>query len=287
MSIQITEPGIYDGIPNKAYHADPVPAGSLSVSGAKMLLAPSTPAHFRYAQDNPSPHKDTFDYGTAAHSVVLEGDESCLEVIDAPDWRTKKAQEDKAAAYANGKTPLLTKDLAQVRAMAAAIKAHPIANKLFSNGKPEQSAFWQDRATGIWRRARFDWLPNIDPGRRLIIPDYKTAASAATGKFAKSAADLRYYMQSAWYMDAILEMGLHRDVAFVFVVQEKEAPYVVNVIELDITAVRLGRDMNRRAIEVYDLCQRTGHWPQYAGINLTSLPIYAEREAEGILENAL
>lgn len=286
MSVTITEPGIYDGIPNNAYHADPVPSKSLSVSGAKMLLAPSTPAHFRYAQDNPGEHKDVFDYGTAAHSVVLEGDETVLAVVDAPDWRTKKAQDAKVEAYAKGKTPLLTKDLAQVRAMAAAIKAHPIASRLFSGGKPEQSAFWQDKATGVWRRARFDWLPEIDPKRRLIIPDYKTAASAATAKFAKSAADLRYYMQQAWYSDAILEMGLHHDVAFVFVVQEKTAPYVVNVIELDSVALRLGRDMNRRAIEVFDLCQRTGHWPQYSGINLTSLPIWAEREAEGILENA-
>ena len=286
MSVTITEPGIYDGIANEDYHRDPIPAKSLSVSGAKMLLAPSTPAHFRYSQDNPGEHKDVFDFGTAAHSVVLEGSEECLKVIDAPDWRTKKAQEEKASAYAHGKTPLLTKDLAQVRAMAKAIKAHPIASKLFSNGKPEQSAFWQDKATGVWRRARFDWLPEIDHNRRLIIPDYKTAVSAATSKFAKVAGDLRYYMQDAWYRDAIREMNIHQDVAFVFVVQEKTAPYAVNVIELDTVAVKLGREMNRKAIEVFDLCQRTGTWPQYSGINLTSLPLWAEREAEGILENA-
>jgi hypothetical protein len=281
----ITAPGIYDGIPNEVYHADPVPGGSLSVSGAKLLLSPSTPAHYRHRMANPE-HKDIFDYGTAAHSIILEGDESRLVVVDKPDWRTKEAQEAKAAAHAKGKTPLLTKDLDQVREMAEVQKAHAVAGKLFLNGKPEQSAFWPDPQTGVWRRARFDWLPPITPGKRLIIPDYKTAVSADAQKFAKSAADFRYHMQDPWYLDAILDMGLATDVAFVFVVQEKTAPYAVNVIELSPQYRALGRDLNRRAIETYAHCKATNTWPAYTGVTQVDPPIYAEYEAERILENA-
>lgn len=284
-TLQITEPGIYDGISNDDYHADPVPGGSLSVSGAKKLLSPSTPAHFKHSLTNKE-HKDVFDYGTAAHSIILEGDESGLVVVEASDWRTKAAQEAKCAAYAKGKTPLLTKDIEQVRDMAKVVQEHPIASKLFANGKAEQSAFWPDPNTGVWRRARFDWLPEIVQGRRLIIPDYKTAVSADPEKFSKHAADFRYHMQDPWYRDAILHLGLHNNVAFVFVVQEKTAPYAVNVIELSPKYVALGRDLNQRAIETYAHCVATDSWPAYQGVTQVDAPTYVEYETERILDNA-
>jgi len=41
--IQVTAPGVYD-IPAEAYHADPVPGGSLSASGARDLLNTDTAA---------------------------------------------------------------------------------------------------------------------------------------------------------------------------------------------------------------------------------------------------
>jgi PDDEXK-like domain of unknown function (DUF3799) len=282
----ITVPGIYDGLTNAEYHRDPIPEGSLSVSGAKKLLAPSTPAAFKYSLDHPQEHKRAFDYGTAAHSIVLEGDESGLVILDYKDYRTKDAQEQQAKAYEENKTPLLTKEVEQVREMADAIRRHPIAGRLFGSGKPEQSAFWQDPETGVWRRARFDWLPEISSSRRLIIPDYKTSVSADPYKFAKTCWDYRYHMQDPWYRDAITQMNLHDDVAFVFVVQEKTAPYTVNVIELDITAVRTGRDLNRRALTTYANCAANNHWPDYTGITQISLPIGAEYEAERILDNA-
>ena len=42
--VVVDEPGVYDGLDEAAYHADPVPGGSLSASGAKLLLPPSCPA---------------------------------------------------------------------------------------------------------------------------------------------------------------------------------------------------------------------------------------------------
>src|SRR5690242_19341825 len=60
MSITITEPGIYSGIPNDVYHSDPTPDGSLSSSGAKKLIA-TTPLHFKWDRDH-NTHKDVFDF---------------------------------------------------------------------------------------------------------------------------------------------------------------------------------------------------------------------------------
>ena len=86
MTIQITSPGIYD-MPAETYHADPVPAGSLSSTGARRILPPGCPALFRYEQQNGTGHRPEFDFGTAAHKLVL-GVGPKLKRINAKDWRT-------------------------------------------------------------------------------------------------------------------------------------------------------------------------------------------------------
>ena len=261
------EPGLYDGIPDAVYHGD---RNSLSSSGARKLLPPSTPALFKYEQDHPV-FKDTFDFGHAAHAEVLGTGMDIVEVI-ADDWRTKAAQQTRDSIRAEGKTPLLTKDLAKVLEMADALRSHETAATLLSNGKAEQSLYWRDQATGIMRRARPDWLPN-PTGSRLVIPDYKTAVSADETDFAKAAGDYGYHCQAPWYLDGIIELGIHPDPEFVFVVQEKEPPYLVNVVQLAPDALELGRQLNRIAIETYVTCRQTGIWPGYGeDIKLVDLP---------------
>ena len=64
-----------------------------------------------------------------------------------------------------------------------------------------------------------------------------------------------------------------------FVCQEKAPPYLVTIIELDATAMRIGAIRNRRALQVFAHCTSTGHWPAYEeGIALVSLPPWAEIE---------
>ncbi|MDI9901334.1 PD-(D/E)XK nuclease-like domain-containing protein [Rhodococcus sp. IEGM 1409] len=262
-----TEPGLYDGIPDHVYHGD---RNSLSSSGARKLLPPSTPALFKYEQDHPV-FKNTFDFGHAAHAEVLGTGMDIVEVI-ADDWRTKAAKETKAAIHAEGKTPLLTKDLAKVHEMADALRSHETAATLLSNGKAEQSLYWRDQATGIMRRARPDWLPNVT-GSRMVVVDYKSAVSADETDFAKAAGDYGYHCQAPWYLDGIIDLGIHPDPEFVFVVQEKEPPYLVNVVQLAPDALELGRQLNRIAIETYVTCRQTGIWPGYGeDIKLVDLP---------------
>jgi hypothetical protein len=288
---QVTKPGIYADMPEEVYHSDPVPAESLSSSGARKLLPPSCPAIYRYERDHGAGHKRTFDLGHAAHKAVLGIGADVVEV-DADDWRTKAAREHRDAAYAAGKVPLLAAEVAQVEAMAAAIRLHPMAAALFDHargGKPEQSLFWQQQVlvttpegpqpTPVWRRARLDWLPKLTKSGRLILADYKTAACAEPGKFARAVFDHGYHQQAAWYIDAVSALGLADDIAFVFVVQEKTAPYPVTVCELDVDALRIGRILNQRALSIFADCQRTGRWPGYSDqVELVSPPPWVARE---------
>lgn len=277
----ITAPGVYDGIPNDVYHADPVPEGSLSSSGAKKLLPPNCPARFAYEREHGRPPKAAFDFGSAAHKAVLgAGDD--LVIVHADDWRTRSAKDARDQAYGDGKIPLLSRDFDVVEEMADRIREHPVAAALFNpaHGDAEQSLFWVDERSGIWRRARLDWLPHPtgEEGRRLIVADYKTCRSAAPETIAKDVHNYGYHQQAAWYLDGIDALGLADDAVFVFVFQEKDPPYLVTVAELDITAIRIGRHLNRMAIAIYRDCTEAGHWPGYADgrVELLSLPAWAE-----------
>ncbi len=272
----VTEPGVYD-MSDAVYHGDPVPGGSLSSSGARRLLPPSCPARFRYEQTNPPDPKPAFEFGSAAHKLVLGVGPDIVQ-IDAENWRRKATEEEAEKARADGAIPLLKHEHEQAQAMADALRSHPFASVLFSpgSGKPEQALFWQDRTTGVWLRAKLDWLPDASTGR-LIIPDYKTSKSADLGGIAHSIYQWRYFQQAAWYIDGARSLGLAEDVAFLFVFQEKTAPYLVSVVEVDATALRVGKDLNRRAIEIYRDCREADQWPGYTTeIELIRLPAWAE-----------
>lgn len=277
--VQITEPGMYN-LTNAEYHADPVPGGSLSSTGARKM---SVPALFKFELDNPKPPSENLELGSAAHTVALgKGDQ--IIVIDAPDWRTKDARAQRDAARAEGKIPLLPADHAVVMAMAAQLRAHDFAAKLLAPaaGSPERALFWQDG--GVWRRAMLDWLREPHDSRRTIITDYKTAAAADDDSFSKSMHTYGYHQQAAWYLDGVKALGLDGNgeaPAFIFIVQEKKAPYLVNVFQPCPTTLAIGAHLNREAIRTYKECVASGVWPGYGTEpKMISLPAYVERQYE-------
>lgn len=274
----VTEPGVYPDMPAEVYHSDPVLGGSLSASGAKKLLPPSCPAKFDYQRMNGQKPKKEFDFGHVAHRLVL-GVGPEIVVVQADSWRTNAAKKTQVDARAAGAVPILAKDYETAQDMAAALRAHPAARALFDGargGRPEQSLFTVDERSKVWRRARLDWFPVVT-GRRLIIPDYKTTHSADPETLEKVINDNKYHMSAAWYIDVVKALGLADDVAFVFVFQEKDAPYVVTVSEPEGFALRVGRELNRRAIEIYKKCSDTGRWPGYSDeVVPTPLPAWVE-----------
>lgn len=261
--------GLHYDLPEADYHAH----DSLSASGAKKLLPPSCPAKFK-ASLGKEVHSDTFDFGKAVHRKVLgRGPE--IVVVEAASWQGKAAREQRFAAWDEGEVPILVADLAVAEACANSVLSHPIAAALFAApGEPEVSALWTDPATGVQRRARFDFLPEKVEGRRLIVPDLKTARSAEPREFGKAvAADYGYLQQAAWYVDAIKALGIDDDPAFLFVAVEKVDPYVVTVCQLDAEAMHIGQALNRRAIATYAECKTADHWPGYTEeIATVSLP---------------
>jgi hypothetical protein len=285
--VVIDHDGVYEDLPEDQYHGHP---DSLSSSGARRLLPPSCPALFRHEQLHGRPPKKEFDFGHAAHQRVLGVGAELVVVqkkagVDAGDYRTAYAQEHEKQIRAEGKVPLLRKQLDQVDAMAEAILDHPIASVLFDpdrGGKPEQSLFWTDPDFGVLRRARLDWMPTeLTSAGRLVIPDYKTTVSAAKDAIAKSVRSYGYHQQDDWYRDLVAALlDIPRElVAFVFVFQEKTAPFLVNVAEVDAPSLRVARELNARALDTYADCVARDEWPSYSDeIELVGLPPHVLRE---------
>lgn len=272
-------PGVYPDVTADEYHADPVPGGSLSSSGARKLLPPSCPALYRWELDNGEAPKRHFDIGSAAHQIVL-GSGPEIVVVDAENYRTNAAKAARDDARAAGRVPLLPDEHAQVTAMAAALRRHPVAAALLdpAGGRAEQTLIWRDAATGVMRRARLDWLPAPRGQGRVIIPDYKTCVSAEPDELARAVHRHGYHQQGDWYLAGAQALDLAGDDAvFVFICQEKTPPYIVTVVELDATAMRIGKSRNRRALAIYRHCTESGQWPGYTDdIALLSLPPWAE-----------
>lgn len=297
----VDKPGIYTDMPAEVYHADPVRHGSLSSSGARLLLPPEgCPAKFYDRITHPEAPKDHFDLGSAAHHMIL-GVGAQPRELDFANRRTDAYKDAAAEARAAGQIPLLPEQMEVVQDMASVMYDHPFAAALFTpgTGVPEQSFFWREdfwwrggdhqmHRRQLWRRARLDWLSQqrLKDGR-LVIPDYKTAVSSEPNEWLRAALRHGYHQQAPWYIDALVACGLAEDkdeVAFLFVVQEKTRPYPVTLIELPSDAMMWGRELNNKAMSVYAECRRTKHWPGYSEqIEMPAFPAYAEYLYEGIV----
>ena len=242
-----------------AYHADPCSEPSLSSSIAQVLIDKS-PRHawLQHPRLNPAykPDEDSrFDLGSAAHALLLEGANAKIAVIDAADWRTKGAKEQRDQARASGLFPILAKHDYALKAMVKA--AHEAIEEselkgIFQDGKPEQTVIW--REAGVWLRCRPDWLAN---DHRIIL-DYKTAENAEPEQFSRQIERMGYDFQAAFY-----SRSFPKPPAFIFLAQEIEPPYDCSLHGLSEAAIQIAAFNVERAINIWRGCMIRGKWPGY------------------------
>lgn len=267
--------GFHDNMPEDKYHGH---KGSLSQSGAKLIL--KAPALYRWEQEHRT-EKRAWDLGHYAHAKVLgvgaevvpllRTDPKTGDTWEADSFSSPSVGKHAEEVRAAGKIPLLRKEIEQVNAMADKLSEHRMAMRLLKHGRPEVSMFARDEETGVLRRGRVDWL-----GDR-IVSDYKTAVSANPDDFGRVAMNFGYAMQAPWYLDMLRDLG-HDAQAFAFIVQEKDPPYLVSVVELDNDALEWGRARNRLALQMFRDCTEAGTWPGYLADDLwatVSLPRWA------------
>ena len=163
--------GIHPNIPEADYHADPCPAPSLSSSIAKLLL--ERPPYWAWAAHpklnpewKPAEPKVAFDIGSAAHALLLE-EGAGIEMVEADNWLTKAAKEQRDALRAKGITPILTKDFERTLEMSRTATAF-LASYGIDVSKTDNECTMISEVDGVLCRTRADIFM---PGR---IIDYKT-----------------------------------------------------------------------------------------------------------------
>ena len=250
---------------------------TLNFSTAKVLLDKS-PLHawLQHPRLNPDYMPDIpsadMELGTILHALVLEGRHVYAE-IDADNYRTKAAQEERDAARASGKIPILAHQLPDIRAASDAAIAYLRESTLHINmptGNPEHAVYWEHN--GIRCRSKLDlWLP--DKG---IILDYKTTG-LSQGSWLRGIYTSHLDMQAAMYMRSV---GA-RD--FYWLVQETEPPYSCYLVGLSPTMRETGLTKFEQAARIWQACLDADKWPGY---DLEPIyvdpPAYALADAENL-----
>lgn len=254
--------GIHDDVPELDYHADP----ALSASGAKTLL--HSPARFAWERENGTKASDAMDLGTLVHTLVLRSRDKRLVVCPFDSMRTKAAQEWAEQMAAERRIVVTHKQVRQAIAIAKAVRAHPLAGAIFTDGRPEVTLVWDDPETGVRMRGRIDWL------RANAIVDLKTVGrygGSELGMFGRQAANLDYPMSAANYVAGVAALT-GETLPFITVTVEVEPPYFITVGVYDEADLLEGHGRMREAIEEFARRSESGVWIDPPQIETIPIP---------------
>lgn len=289
--------GLVHDMPPERYHA----IHAMSAGGLKRMK--QSPAHFYGMQLDPNRPEaggptPAMKNGTLVHCCIFEPDAVVQRYVvlpnDAPRKPTetqrnaaKPSDETRRAigwwalfeAAHGGKTIVDAADMTRARAQAAAVRALPDIGGFLADGYGEASAFWIDSETGELCKCRPDWTSPVGDG--VILVDGKTCADASEAGFGRAIWNMDYHLQAAWYSDGFEAATGQHVHGFVFAAVESTWPHAAAAYMLGDDVLDHARRENRRLLNRYAECKRTGIWPGYgAGINLINLPAWAQRQLE-------
>lgn len=246
-----------------------------------------------------------------AFNAYMAGEASWAPYVAIPDGVTKQSKEGKAlhaeldAAGQIGieqsvydrvvemGTPLRGKDLLDIevferlKKMTDSAMQHPLAQVIFAEeGYSEASIFFEDRDTGVRCKIRPDYF--VAPCAKFpngLIVDGKTTDDASPEGFAKSAWNWDMHYQAAFYSDGFqIAFDTKEPPAFIWMAQEKEAPFATAFYTADAKLVAYGRKLYRKQMGVLANCEKTGVWPGYSQqVSRLALPSYAEKVVDDLV----
>lgn len=255
-----------------------------AISRSELWRIRESPEKFKWYQEHPVQSTPALTFGTAVHKLLLEPDTFDQEFAVAPyvDRRTKDGREAYNAflAASDGKSIISLAEYEKAVEMARKALDAPFVRKLL-DGEREKPFFWVDDLTGEECKIRLDCFSHI--GGKPIIVDYKSTEDASTDGFMRSAVKYGYDFQSGMYCEGV-EKRTGQKPLFVFIAQEKTAPYALNILQADDLMIKRGYDIFRELIGIYHECKTTGEYWGYLGkynvINNLSLPAWLAKEVE-------
>lgn len=282
--------GIYYDLPFEDYHA----IDAVSASGLRLFAR--SPWHYR----NRVPTKPTRPMlrGSLAHCALLEPDAVGARYIVVPEdapkrptaaqWAAKKSNESSQAAKdwwrefeqrAGSRDIIAANEFGICQAQLAAIASVPELAELLAHGKGEVSIFWIDPDTGLYCKARLDWLNVVDKKARIL--ELKSTVDESPAGFGRTSARMKYELQRVHYIEAV-RLGAKLSVQdFTFAAVTSVAP--VLAVPYDLTDEMIEQASDERAEHLQRLawCMAEDRWPAYGdGRQLLDYPAYAKRSSE-------
>lgn len=252
---------------NAAYRQIP------AVSSTDLKKLAKSPLHYQYYKTHPTEDTPALLFGRASHKYMLEKAEFEEEFAVCPsvNRRTKegKAEYEQFIADNLGKDVIAQDDFDKILEMHKALYSTPFVGQLLS-GKKELSYFWKDLHTNVDCKCRPDCLTKI--GDTVVLIDYKTCDDASTDRFMKRSIDLMYDLQMAFYKDGLIANGIKVD-SVMFIAQEKNPPYAVNIMEVTPEYLASGSDMYHTYLNLYKECTESDVWFGYTNNEVNSLQL--------------
>ncbi len=264
------KPGLYRGMPADTYHAES------GVSNSLLKELYRSPAHARHYQLFGKEETPAMKFGTLFHRELLEPGSWRVPFAIKPvgmSFATEAGKQWKSRQEGAGLEIVRQQDLEDIEAMVANVKANERCQQIFGEGCAEISAFAKDPATGLLLKGRIDWLP-----KEKYLVDVKTVPGILPHEFRRTMANMRYYVQAAYYLYLGQLLGLKRT-SFLFVAVEKSPPHQVCVYEVAPAALEQGRSEFRQLLNLYKKCADSNVWPGPQG-RMISLPRWAFSEEE-------
>lgn len=282
--------GLVLDMPFEAYHA----VDAVSASGLRLFAR--SPWHYRNRVDI-KPTRPMLR-GSLAHCALLEptaledryivAPESAPRRPTAAQWAAKKSNESSEAAKewwrdfehrAGSREVIGADEFALCQAQLKAIVAEPELAELFRAGVGEASIFWIDPTTGLYCKARLDWLQVR--GKKARIGELKSTADESPSGFGRTAARMKYELQRAHYVEAVKHGAGLKVEDFTFAVVTSAPPVLAVPYELTDELIEQADDERMDHLRRLAWCQSENQWPAYgAGKQLLDYPAYAKRSAE-------
>lgn len=218
-----------------------------------------SPFHAKYKKSSGALWAKTADVGTVAHMMLLEDSEDGIVLVDAPDFRTKAAQQARDEAYAAGKVPIIAHQLDEIRRMVNSARQSIEGTELgdvFGKGEAEVSIDWEDH--GITCKARPDYLTD-----KFHISLKTTAASAEPSVWSRrQLTNSGYDFQLAFYDRGLRANGIQ--VKHRLLVVEQTPPHGCAVVALGSDKRTIAEVRVDAAIRKWAECLETATFPGYA-----------------------
>lgn len=224
-----------------------------------------SPAHYRHALLEPREDTSALRNGRANHVAIFEP-EKFASLVSVWDGGRRQGKAWDSFCDANiGKDILTKSEYDLLLGMQRAVRQHPVASRYLRHGQAEVSILWTYATESVQGLPglRIPCKSRLDYLAADWILDLKTCRDASPMAFGRSAFNLEYHAQAAYYVDAV-EERTGRRLPYFIVAAELSPPCVVQVYQLPEHVLSAGRDHHRSLLYRLDECRREDRWGGYS-----------------------